>query len=135
MNTRPLNYLLIFRDSDTDAARALSPEQRQHLLQAWNRWYDVLTAEGKLQQGSPLDRDGRIVTAATGRIVDGPFAEAKESVGGFFMLSVANLEEATAIARQCPGLPHGISVEVRPVANLCPVLNSPATSAAPRPRS
>jgi hypothetical protein len=56
------------------------------------------------------------------RVVDGPFAEAKEAIGGYFLLSVANLDEATEIAQRCPSLRHGMSVEVRPIAEACPTL-------------
>ena len=51
---------------------------------------------------------------------DGPFAEAKETIGGYFLLKVASLDEAVAIAKECPGLPHGIRVEVRAIAGECP---------------
>lgn len=120
-------YLLIFRDSNPDAYKAMSPEQRQNLLQQWNVWYDRLAAAGKLQHGNPLEPEGRIVTATGGRVVDGPFAEAKEAIGGYFLLSVDSLEDATEIARQCPSLKQGLSgfaVEVRPVAETCPVLRA-----------
>ena len=54
-------------------------------------------------------------------VSDGPFAEAKETIGGYFLLKVATMDEAVAIAKQCPGLPYGIRVEVRPVAAECPM--------------
>jgi hypothetical protein len=55
-------------------------------------------------------------------VVDGPYAETKEVVGGYLFLTVANMEEATEIAKQCPGLPLGLTVEVRPVVDVSPVL-------------
>jgi hypothetical protein len=57
--------------------------------------------------------------------VDGPFVEAKEAVGGYFLLNVGSLEEATGIAKKCPSLllDLGLSIEVRPVAEVCPVLS------------
>jgi hypothetical protein len=55
-------------------------------------------------------------------VSDGPFAESKETIGGYFLLKVNTLDEAVAIAQQCPGLPHGIRVEVRPVAAECPMV-------------
>ena len=52
----------------------------------------------------------------------GPFAEAKEAIGGYFrMLDVATMDEAVVIAQQCPGLPYGAKVEVRPVLSECPL--------------
>jgi hypothetical protein len=126
MNAKTSPYLLIFRDSSPEVYKEMSPEQRQQLLQQWNAWYEGLAAAGKLQAGHPLESGGRIVSGASGRVVDGPFAEAKEAVGGFFLLTVSGLEEATEIARQCPSLRLGLglSVEVRPVAECCPVLSA-----------
>ena len=53
------------------------------------------------------------------RIVDGPFPEAKEAVGGFVTLQVSGLEEATAIARRHPGLEFGMIIEVREMTPHC----------------
>jgi hypothetical protein len=55
-------------------------------------------------------------------MVDGPFAEAKEAIGGYFLLTVASLDEATEIAQRCPNLRHGMIVEVRPVSEYCPLM-------------
>jgi hypothetical protein len=60
-------------------------------------------------------------------VSDGPFAESKESIGGYFLLTVGSLDEAVAIAQQCPGLPHGIRVEVRPIAGECPMATEART--------
>jgi len=54
-------------------------------------------------------------------VSDGPFAESKETIGGYILLKVNTLDEAVAIAQECPGLSYGIQVEVRPVAGECPI--------------
>lgn len=116
-------YLLLFRNAGPDVHQHLSPTQRQQLTQKWNDWYDGLAARGKVAHGRPLELTGRVVSGPRGeRVIDGPYAEAKEVVGGYFFLTVADLDEATAIAQQCPGLPLGLTVEVRPVAHVSPVL-------------
>jgi hypothetical protein len=126
MTTPVSPYLLLFRDSSADSYKTLSAEDRQKLLSQWNAWYDGLAAEGKVQHGHPLEPTGRVVSASGGRVIDGPYAEAKEAVGGYFFLNVSSLEEATDIARQCPSLHWGLglTVEVRPVAAMCPVLSA-----------
>ncbi|PTY03750.1 hypothetical protein DB347_21190 [Opitutaceae bacterium EW11] len=124
MDTPLKPYLLLFRDAGAEQYKSLSLDQRQALLAEWNAWYDRLATAGLLNHGHPLEPEGRIVTARGERDIDGPFAETKEAVGGYFYLTVASLDEATAIARQCPGLRFGITVEVRPVAEVCPVLRS-----------
>jgi hypothetical protein len=113
-------YMLIFRG--TDWFKGLSPEQMQQVFSQWMAWFNRLKDEGRCTAGNPLEPEGRIVSSRNGRIVsDGPFAESKETIGGYFLLNVRTMDEAVAIAQQCPGLPHGIRVEVRPVAAECPI--------------
>src|SRR5678810_877347 len=112
-------YMLIFRG--TDWYKGLSPEEMQQISDKWMAWFKGLMASGKAVAGNPLEREGKIVTGKNRVVSDGPFAESKETIGGYFLLDVATLDEAVAIAQQCPGLPHGIRVEVRPVAGECPV--------------
>ena len=116
-------YLLIFRDVSPETYKTMSADQRQQLMLQWNAWYDGLAASGKVEHGHPLEPRGRVVSGSRGeRVTDGPFAEATEGIGGYFLLTVSDLEEATLIAQRCPSLPYGMSVEVRPVADACPAL-------------
>lgn len=120
-------FLLLFRNAGSDTHAHLSEVERERLAQRWNDWYDGLAARGKVEHGRPLELSGRVVAGAQGeRVTDGPFAEAKEVVGGYFFLTVADIDEATEIAKQCPGLPLGLTVEVRPVAAVSPVLKGVA---------
>ncbi len=119
----PSPFMLLFRNAGEESHRHLTSDQRVQLTKKWNDWYEELSARGKVRQGSPLELNGRVVSGARGeRMTDGPYAEAREAVGGYLLLSVADLDEATEIARQCPGLPIGLTVEVRPVADVSPVL-------------
>jgi len=111
-------HLLLFRG--TNWHRTLSPEEIQKTMQAWNSWFEKLGKEGKLAAASPLENEGKLVTGKARTVTDGPFAESKETIGGFFLLKVDTMEEALEIARQCPALPYGLEVEVRPVAPSCP---------------
>jgi hypothetical protein len=112
------DYMLLFRGTDWD--KGLSPEQIQKVVSDWAAWFERLTREGKALSGHPLTNEGRVVTGKKGRaIADGPFAESKEAIGGYFYLRVADMNEAVDIAKQCPGLEHGAIVEVRPVAEMC----------------
>lgn len=116
-------FLLLFRNAGPETHAHLSAEERAHLTKRWNDWYDGLAAQKKVQHGRPLALNGRVVSGARGeKVMDGPFAESKEVVGGYFFLTVADLDEATDIAKQCPGLALGLTVEVRPVADVSPVL-------------
>jgi hypothetical protein len=120
MNTNQTPYILFFRNSGPETHAHLSADERQLLMTRWNAWYDQLAAEGKAIGGTPLELETRIVAGARGeRVVDGPFAEAKEAIGGYVMLMVADLEEATAIAQSHPGLAYGLVIEVRRLAESC----------------
>ena len=112
-------YLLIFRS--TDWYKGLSPEQMQQIADNWMAWFNRLKDEGKCIGGNPLEREGKIVSGKNRVVSDGPFAEAKETIGGYFYLTVPSLDAAVEIAQQCPGLPYGIRVEVRPIAGECPM--------------
>lgn len=116
-------YLLLFRNAGADVHAHLTAEQRAAMTRQWNDWFEALAAKGQVEHANPLSLDGRVVTGPGGaRVTDGPYAEGKEIIGGYFFLTVADIDEATEIAKHCPGLSIGLTVEVRPVAAVSPVL-------------
>ncbi len=128
MSTQNQNgYMLLFRG--TDLRKGLSPEELQKVSEKWMTWFRRLTEQGKAVAGQPLERDGKIVSGKDRVVSDGPFAESKEAIGGYFLLDVATMDEAVVIARECPGLAYGIRVEVRPVAGECPIATQARTEA------
>jgi hypothetical protein len=111
-------YLLLFHG--TGWYQQISPEEIQDVMGRWTAWFEGLSRQGKLKSGLPLHHEGKIVSGKNGRsVADGPFAESKEAIGGFFLLQADDLDEAVRIAKQCPALDYGVSVEVRPVAESC----------------
>ena len=118
--TKAPQYLFLFRGNDWH--KGLSPEEIQKVASQWMAWFERLTAQGKVVAGNPLENEGKVVSGKNGRVIsDGPFAESKETVGGYFLLQVNTMDEAIALAQECPGLPYGARVEVRPVAESCPL--------------
>ena len=117
METEKQDYMLLFRGTTWD--KGLSNEQVQKVVLEWR--FERLMANGTAIGGHPLKDEGKLVTGKNRTISDGPFAESKEAIGGYFYLKVSGLEEALEIAKQCPGLDFGIGVEVRPVADMCMV--------------
>ena len=100
----------------------LSHEELQKLIGHNQAWFERLTAQGKAKPGRALERTGVTVSGKNGRFVtDRPFAESKEAIGGYLVLDVETIEEAIAIAQSSPGLAYGGSIEVRPVAEECPL--------------
>ena len=101
------------------AQRPTSPEQMQRVMQRWMEWYKELTEQGRMvDRGQPLESGGKVVEAGSKTVVDGPFAEAKDLVGGFTIVQANDLAEAAELAKGCPVLDIGGSVEVRPVLKL-----------------
>jgi hypothetical protein len=121
MNTQNQNgYMLLYRSSEW--YKTLSQEELQKLINQNKAWFERLTAQGKAKPGRALERRGAIVSGKNGRfITDGPFVESKEAIGGYLVLDVETIDEAIAIAQSIPGLAYGGSIEVRPVAEECPL--------------
>jgi hypothetical protein len=120
MNTPPQNeYLLLFRGPAW--YNGLSPEELQKIMSQSKAWFDRLIARGKVKGGQPLLREGAVVSGRNGTVIDGPFAESKEAIGGYLLLQADSVEEAVAIARSSPSLAYGTTIEVRPVAEACPL--------------
>jgi hypothetical protein len=111
-------YMLLFRGTHWDTN--LSPEELQNVMSQWTSWFDRLVEQGKIKSAHPLMDEGKIVGWKKGQTVaDGPFAESKEAIGGYFLLQINDLDEAVEIAKDCPTLKYGMTVEVRPVAAMC----------------
>ena len=104
MNTQPQNgYMLLFRSDEW--YEELSHNEIQKVISQNNAWIEGLTAQGKAKPGHALQRKGVTVSGKNGRVVlDGPFTESKEAIGGFLLLNVETLEEAIAIAKSSPNL-------------------------------
>jgi len=96
-----------------------SPEQMTTMIKEYGGWADRLRGEGRLKGGQKLTNDaGRIMRpAAGGRVVviDGPYAESKELLGGFFVVTAKNYDEACQLAESCPQLRYGGNIEVRQI--------------------
>jgi hypothetical protein len=85
-------------------------------------WFDGLSQRGKLKGAQPLGAQGRMIFGTNGRfVVNGPFSETKEAVGGYLMLQADSFEEAVEVARTNTALRYGVSVEVRPILAECPI--------------
>ncbi len=112
--TTTSDYLLLFRG--TGWHKDLSPEEIQNNMSRFTSWFERLKYEGNFKSGHPLEHHGKIVVGRNA-VTDGPFAESKEAVAGFFIIQADGLEQAVEIAKSCPGLDYGHTVEVRAVAS------------------
>ena len=107
--------MLLFRGGNWD--RGLTKEELQQAMDKVMAWFEGLNERGRIKGAQPLGGQGRVISGTDGRfVVDGPFTETKEAVGGYLVLQADSLDEAVEIARSMPTLRYGISVEVRPEA-------------------
>ena len=116
-------FLFLYRNSDADAKQYMgTPEAAQASMKLWMGWMADLEKKGHLRsRGEPLERTGRVVAGPTQQITDGPYAEAKDIVSGFSIITAKDEAEAVELARGCPVLRGGSgSVEVRPVMKFGP---------------
>jgi hypothetical protein len=106
------DFLLILRQEDSNVSR---PEDHAALRDKFFAWTDGLRRSGKLQLVERLGNDwGKTVrTRDSVVVVDGPFAEGKEGIVGLFVLRAQDWNEALDIAKTCPLVMIGGSIEVR----------------------
>jgi hypothetical protein len=107
-------YLLLFRN--TGWHKDLSAEEIQQNMARFTLWFERLNQKGQFKSGGPLMHDGKMLTRRNA-VIDGPFAESKEAIAGFFIIRADSLEQAVEIANDCPGLEFGQSVELRGIAS------------------
>jgi hypothetical protein len=111
------NFLLLLHQKPTNY-RNFSPEEIQKILGSYIAWREALVKRNKMLGGEKLTDDGgRHLRAPDGKVsvTDGPFSEAAEILGGFFMIEAADYAEAVEIARTCPHLGEDKWIEVRQV--------------------
>ena len=112
--------MLLFRGPHWD--QGLSTDELQKTMDDVMAWFEGLNQRGTVKGAQPLSAQGRTISGANGRfVVDGPFTETKEAVGGYLVLQADSLEEAVEVARTNPALRYGIGVEVRPILAECPI--------------
>lgn len=105
-------YLLLFKGG---LAQDASPEiWQQHMLE-WRQWMDALGTAGKLGGGQQLDQNGRVMRKENDRVIDRPYAETKEIVGGYITVKADTIEEAVELAKDCPIFIYNGTCEVAKV--------------------
>jgi hypothetical protein len=109
-------FMMIFR-SEINESFGPSPEQMQQMqldVQKWLDWFGGIAAQGRIVNANRLSFEGKTLKP-NNIIVDGPYAEVKEIIGGYVVVKAADLDEAMKLAQGCPILNHGGHVEVRSV--------------------
>jgi len=107
------DFLLIFRRDFTNKQAQPSAEELQNSINAWQNWFGGIAAQNKLAR--PLQRwdlAGKVVRSDK-QVINGPFVEIKESIGGLIIVKAENYQQAVEIAQTCPILELGGNVEIR----------------------
>ncbi len=112
-----MQYLLMIYDDEAAFAKA-KPEDMAPLMGAYQAYTEALHAAGVFVAGDRLHGSNaattvKVVDGKT-QVLDGPYAETKEQLGGYYLVDVADLDAALAWAARCPGASTG-TMEVRPV--------------------
>ncbi len=110
-------YILLFRGG-FERIIDQSPEEFSANMEQWKSWLSRLGKAGKVVAAQPLIPTGKQVVGKGRTVVDGPFAEGKEILGGYLICKADTYDEAIAIANGCPVLDTGGIVEIREVATM-----------------
>jgi len=88
----------------------------QKTMEKWMAWFKELGENGHMKDpGHPLEHTGKVVKGKQKAVMDGPYAEAKDVIGGYVVIEAKDLAQATELSKGCPILDVGGSVEVRPI--------------------
>lgn len=110
-------YILFLHD-DMATLATISPDEMQRVIAKYQAWSAKMAEAGRLAGGEKLrDEGGKHLKGTGGKLVvrDGPFAEAKEVVGGYFVIEARDYAEAVRLCEDCPHLELGGRIEVREI--------------------
>jgi hypothetical protein len=112
-----MKYLLLIYNNEA-AAQAASKAETDQIVAAYGAYTEAVTKAGILAGSNRLQRSSAASTVrvANGKtqVLDGPYAETKEQLAGYYMIDVPDLDAALSWAARCPGSSHG-TIEVRPI--------------------
>jgi len=110
-----VDYLFVIWEGESVAT---SEDRRKEAMDLMGAYVFDLLGKGKLKGGAPLHPAAEAKTAKTkgGKaiVVDGPYVETKDVIGGYFVVEADSMEEAAELARVCPAAAYG-GVEVRAI--------------------
>jgi hypothetical protein len=107
-------FMFVFRRDTSLSAERPSPEQYQGIMKQWQDWIGSLAAQNKLvATGRQLEHDGKVVRGDK-TVTNGPYVEVKEVLGGYMFVRATDINEAAELAKGCPILVSGGTVEIRP---------------------
>ncbi len=111
-------YLMLIRNN-VEEEKEMSPEEMQKSIAAHTKWVGELIEKGHFKGGDPLMPEGTCIKGSKKIVTDGPFAEMKESISGYYFILANSLEEATEVCKGCPSLElDEATLEIREIINV-----------------
>ncbi|HEX2464564.1 MAG TPA: YciI family protein [Thermoanaerobaculia bacterium] len=110
-------FLLLLHEGPNDND-GMSPEEIQRMIEEYRSWSQSMGASGNIVGGQKLTDEGGRSLRGWGNqfsVTDGPWAEAKEVIGGFFHIKATDYEEAVKLSKSCPHLKYRGRIELRRV--------------------
>ncbi len=115
------NFMLILHDDPSAFSGDITPAQMQAVIAEYQAWAGKLAAAGALVGGEKLtDEGGKRMSLVAGkpRVVDGPYAEAKEVIGGYYTIQAESYDHAVELCADHPHLQYGARIDIRQVHEL-----------------
>lgn len=105
-------FLLVIRRDITSANPTPTADQMKEAMKPYQEWVEGIAAQDKLV-GTPKrwDAEGRVISNT--EVTNGPFGTGTDSIGGLFLIKAENYDEAVSLAKGCPIIQYGATVEVR----------------------
>ena len=108
-----MKQYMLMMSGESKQWKALSPDENQRIMAKYNAFVDGLRKTHGFVGGSPLAEGGFELKATRGAVVvDGPFPETKEVLNGYMIFKAPDFDEALRLARECPALTHGETVQL-----------------------
>ena len=111
------DFMYLYRGSGESQPMAKpSPEDMQKMMKSYMDWFEAMKKNGHFKDpGAKLAMKGKVVRGGHQIVMDGPFAETKDVIGGYMILSAKDLDEAVGLLKDAPFAQGGGMIEVRPI--------------------
>jgi len=111
-----MSQFILLLHSRATAPATMSAADAQNIVKRYTDWSQEMGQAGKLAGGNKLTADnGKVMRGADGAVTDGPHGQAEEVIGGYFIVEADDYDGAVGIAKSCPHLSFGGSIEVRQI--------------------
>ena len=111
-------FLYLFRNKN-GIPEPESPAEMERKLKAWMSWMEDLERAGHLvARGERLELKGKVVSGKSRTVTDGPYAETKDTIGGYLIVQARDLEQAVELTQGCPLFDRDGLIEVRPILSM-----------------